>query len=197
MSYPFGSPGAPNQGLPAFHVKRSDSGFIPAPTDLAELQQRSLNVMLPHVKEELSLFNSIYELKDFKRLPGTLKNMYKTVKGTFGSARKTIREYFRSTADGYLTDQFAIRPLLSDIAGIFSALSNVEKRMNVLITQSAKTQRKHFAFRYSEFGPLTVEETHDDPGYPVLQNGGHGFFGQWAPHRRVEYSPSYFHAMIE
>lgn len=63
----YGDAGRLDNGLPAFIVPRADGGFVPPPSDLDGLKQRAMRAMLPSIKAELSLPNSILELKDFKR----------------------------------------------------------------------------------------------------------------------------------
>lgn len=61
-------------GLDAFFVARPD-GFIPAPGDLDSLNAMALKTMLPGIKTELSIVNSLYELKDFRSLAKSAANL--------------------------------------------------------------------------------------------------------------------------
>jgi len=69
----FGSFGSHSLGLPSITVENSDQSFVPAPSGLTVLTQRALASMLPTIKSDMSLINSIIELKDFKSFPETLR----------------------------------------------------------------------------------------------------------------------------
>lgn len=125
-------------------------GFIPKPLWVDDLIQASLNAMCPYVKANLSLLNSILELKDFRSLPKTLNgiaNLTSRIKTQIGSAfgkRKALRLLLRQSSDAYLTERFAIAPLLSDMAGIKQALSSTQKRIQSLLDRSEKLQTSHY-----------------------------------------------------
>jgi hypothetical protein len=163
----------PSLSGPVLYVPRDDGGFVPPPPGLATLQQRSLNAMMPGVKAELSLINSIIELKDFRSLPRTITKMVKTA-GIVASTAKalttaifksrnkvgrsfspslgnTLREVMKTGADGYLQTQFNILPLLSDIQGLQRSLSRVEKVIRNLIERQGRTQRRHYTFRWNPY----------------------------------------------
>lgn len=193
-SYPWGDPGRPVAGLPKFYEKRLDNGFVPAPSNLNELQQRALSSMLPSIRAELSSVNSIIELKDFVSLPHLIKEI-----GKFAFLRngnKTLRQISRLSADAFLQWKFNIRPLISDISGVFSALSTIERRINDLITRVGKVQKRHWSFSWSEFSDS--EQT--SSGYkifPQFQLPNNYELTTFYTKRVVTHYPSEFHAEIE
>lgn len=150
-------------------------GFVPKPLGLSSLVDSSLKQMLPHVKAELSLINSIIELKDFRSLPhtlsnlkGTLQNLFRYHKygkkggemmlghGPFDLIRKTfypgqgltLRELLHSTADGYLQAQFNLLPLLNDICAIQRAFANLSKTMNRLVQNQGRLRTTHYSYAF-------------------------------------------------
>jgi hypothetical protein len=50
-------------------------GFVPKPSGIDTLVDSSLKKMLPDIKADMSLLNSIIELKDFASLPNTLRSI--------------------------------------------------------------------------------------------------------------------------
>jgi hypothetical protein len=152
--------------LPAFYEPGLvDVGhFVRLPANLSSLNQRALNSMMPGIKAEVSLINSIIELKDFKTLGTSLRAQLDTflsfakiiLKG--GSVSSTLRQLLRSTADGYLQAQFNILPLLKDIHAVMHVMSTVDERIRSLILGVGKKQTKHFRFTWAEF-PYAITAT--------------------------------------
>jgi len=196
----FGDPGRPISGLLGFYEKRIDGGFVPPPSSLADLEARALRIMLPSIKEELSLINSLYELKDFKSLPHTMSRIRTGLDRMFRfRSGLTLRQGLRLGSDGYLQSQFNLLPLLSDIVGANRAIRRIEAQINELVTRSGKVQRKHFAYTWSEFedstdvtDPFYVMTSFDsDIGTSATQ------LTRYVCTRQTIHEPSKFHAMIE
>jgi hypothetical protein len=184
-----------NSYLLHLYLPRADGGFVPAPSNLDDLMQASLNSMLPKIKSQLSLINSIIELKDFKTLPNTLR----TINSVLVKSKVTLREAFRAKADGYLQAKFNILPLLSDISGIKTALLRTEKRMNDLVTRTGRTQRMHFAFKWHEatdVAETAVGDCVDDMTGSFLSVGLSNPIAVTTK-RFVYHDPTIFHAEIE
>jgi hypothetical protein len=156
--------------------------------------------MLPAVKEELSLINSILEVRDVTRIAKTakainqLQNTYIPYKVNAFLFR-TLRELLRKGSDAYLSLEFGIKPLLSDIRGIYLSLVRLERRMNALISREGRLQTRHFGWVYNEY-PDTDSPVHEYVGWPasVVMPGQ---LDTWAVNRSVRYSPSIFHAEIQ
>jgi hypothetical protein len=172
-----------------------DDSFVLPPAELESFKQRALSSMLPLVKGELSLINSIIELKDFKSLPNTLRSFGKILrilpspKGAL-----TLREILRTAADGYLQWKFAMQPLISDIRGIISALATSEKRINALVSRAGRMQTRHFSFSFAEYPDRQMLSNFYDNGpggswYPLVGANRHS--------RSVVYLPTEFHAEIK
>jgi hypothetical protein len=143
----FGAPGVHDSGLRKLFDPTMDFGFVPDPSDLNNLKQASLNSMMPQVKAKLSLVNSLIELKDFKSLPKTIGNIYKVSKSIpslWRNTSSTLRRLLHASADGYLQTQFNILPLLSDIAGVRSALSSTLAQINKLVSEQGQTIKRHY-----------------------------------------------------
>lgn len=196
----YGSVGRLDNGLPPFYTKLADGSFVHPPAELDSLLQHALRVMLPSIKAELPLLNSVYELKDFKSLPGLLKRSQGLIKAiTKGKTllslgNKTLREVSRQSASWYLQQQFNIMPLLSDIIGIYRVLSRTEARLNDFITRAGKRQVHHFQWIIPEY-----TDSYDPPestGYPPHPYALDSL-DSYGCDRKVTYKPSKFHAEIE
>jgi len=171
-------------GPDSWYVPQADGSFIPQPSGLDGLVDRSIRSMLPHIKAELSLVNSIYELKDFVSLPRTLNKMANlTIKafkgkplklgGLFGQVRSsftgkykpTLREYYRGGADGFLQTKFNILPLVSDVCGVYTALARAQKITSALIRDADKRRLKRFTYEYI---PSELENSPDSFVYASI-----------------------------
>lgn len=177
---------------------------IPGPAGLDSLQSSFFKRVLPTIKSDLSLVNSIYELKDFKSLPSTVKKLVtgfrklpSWLSSSYGYFRKRALSFLvrEGAAENYLQWKFNLAPLLSDIAGVYSALSGYERRLNDLISRAGQPQRRHYDFKWSEF-PDTTE--YGDDNWFIL-----GDFHPLEPRYRcrasrvVTYSPTVVHFEIE
>jgi hypothetical protein len=171
-----------------------EKGFVPFPPDLGGLKQRALNSMLPSMRPNVSLLNSLVELKDFRGLVrgllskgGFLKSLFqgkhtlrevrellinriKTARLQLsllkrGNRNALLRELDAAVA-AYLQWKFAVSPLISDLQGIRAALAGLEKKMNNLISREGKPRRHHFT---SGVTPLLDWESQDtfNMGYPL------------------------------
>jgi hypothetical protein len=207
--WPYGSPGSLNKGLPPlFADEDTEGGFIPDPPELSKLNAMALNAMMPGIKAELSLINSIIELKDFKSLAKKVLNIraalpraihqvkrWLEVAASFKSNRWTLRTLSRSGADGFLQWNFAWAPLLSDIASVQEVIKRTERRMNELVTRAGRAQRRHFTYRWREFNDVVAYNK--DDGYCYDPSRIHSSFPTFDTLRYVTYEPTTFHAEIE
>lgn len=175
----FGAPGIHFKNLPALYQADTGDGFVPKPANLSLMVDASLKAMLPSVKEEMSLINSLIELRDFKSLPNTLRDVRDwtrrigisgsdftkrfvgsfngRIRSTFNrSYGPTLHETLRVGSDAYLAFKFAIAPLLSDIAGVYSAIYKTSGRINDLVVRQGKRRVKHFSLQV----PIPTNPSH-------------------------------------
>jgi len=198
----YGPAGKCNNALPALYAVQPDGKFIPPPAKLDELNNRALSVMLPLIRSDLSLINSIYELKDFVSLKhhvrGSVQEVRKAsvwllnaMRGS-GSLSRPLSALVRLVAGNYLQYKFNFAPLVSDIRAIYKALKTCERRINDLIARTGRPQSKHFAFVWNELGDvepqdLTVSAWDHYPNVPVTLKFS----------RVVVNVPTTFHAQIQ
>lgn len=161
----YGPLGAHITGLPSLlQDEELGDGFVPKPPALESYITASIKAMMPTIKSELSLINSVIELKDFRSLPHTLlglknfitrlgnavkkrtklKGGAKLIRNGFSASTPTMSEALGVGADAYLQQQFNILPLLSDISGITTAIRRTRSRVNDLLVRQGKRQIKHF-----------------------------------------------------
>lgn len=167
----FGDAGELDSGLPAFYSVQPDGSFIAPPAKLDELNGRALASMLPLIKSDMSLVNSLIELKDFM----TLKQHVQSVRAeainlTHSLLRRfrgrntmapagALRLILRQAAGNYLQWKFNFSPLVSDIKAIHKALKTIERRINDLVTRSGRVQYRHFGFNWNEFPNSEPQES--------------------------------------
>lgn len=205
--YP-GALGEPNSGLPEFY---STEG-ITVPSECGPyLRQHALNAMMPYVKNELSLINSIIELKDFASLKGRIRSMRglvikveRFVKTLRNNKVKNLRHLLRLMAGDYLQYKFAIAPLVSDIQAVSTALSKFRRRLNDRVNRAGGTRTAHFT-RAIQVDPPQAWSTSTGAANPVplwapVEGVYAGQFNVPASyyHTRVVYNdPVLFHAELK
>jgi hypothetical protein len=143
----FGTAGVHSDGLPSWYDPTMEYGFVPDPDGLSGLKSRSLRTMLPQIRAELSLVNSLIELKDFKSLPRTqqmLGDFIRQLPRAWRNGQKTLRQLLRTSSDGYLQTQFNFLPLMSDLTGLTAALDKTRARINALVSGQGYTKKRHF-----------------------------------------------------
>lgn len=194
----YGDGGKLNSELPSWYTPESNSGFVPLPDMLDELVAAAMRSLLPNIRPELSLLNSIYELKDFKSLPRTLTNL-KLSKLFSKRASGTLRNVLREGASNYLQLEFNILPLLSDISSVYAALSRIERRINDLISRSGRMLTRHFT-------RVIMEDDSSTRSSSTQSLGGIGPHNMWTSdvnvaataewERLVITDPAIFHAEV-
>lgn len=136
------------------------SGGVLEDYDFETKCQDGLKAMLPGIKSELSLLNSIYELKDFKTLPTQLSRVFTTLKSLASwiaspQAGKTLkqlakmrtaylREGSKTVADAYLLNEFALSPLLNEITILQKILKSLAKQLKKLLENEGKVRRSYY-----------------------------------------------------
>lgn len=201
---PYGDAGSFDMNLPALYVPRSDGGFVPPPADLDILCTRALKSMLPYIREELSLVNSLVELRDFKRpvnnLVKTLRNprllaeLPKKLTRNYNPKGWSLARLVRSAAEANLSYQFAIRPLIADIRAVCSALSRTERRINDFLVRQGRPMNRHWVCSLEEM-QSSNEETSTDGSWTWIDQFTKGTYLRAA--RQVICDPTEFHAQVQ
>jgi len=169
--HPFGEPGLPISGLPAYISEQANGDFLPRPADYSVLEAQALRKMLPGIKAELSLINSVIELKDFKSVAKTAANAAKlavkrgfTMRQQFRRAYRSLRRIvnndvpIEATAAGaYLQAQFNVLPLISDVIAIKNAIARTEEQVRKLVNRAGVPQTTHFTRRLG--AEATIEDS--------------------------------------
>lgn len=217
----FGSLSSPSKGLPSLY-KVDEYGFIPDPVGLNTLIGHSLKAMLPQIKPELSLPNSIYELKDYRGLVRNVRKLvskldvdqvlstWKRIKRIPGHLKRglkgqmTLAQITGGGAGAYLQAEFNILPTLSDISAVQNALNNVRKEVEKLLSCEAKRLTRHFTCELGDYSDYDQRVTGLSMPYITFAStpGGVGVDGKMQSqtsdvHRYAEYEIAQFHAEIE
>jgi hypothetical protein len=154
----YGSWNNPTEGLPVLAVPYAPYvGWQLLPTiTLSQWDDyiaSALSAMLPGLKAELSLPNSLFELKDMKTLSRSMQRIQTgldALKGLFSfrqgvkSTLLSLRSVLRASSDSYLQGNFNIAPLLSDIANLKKAVLGLRKELRELQDRANRPQRRHF-----------------------------------------------------
>jgi hypothetical protein len=196
----FGAPGRLDDGLPSLINDFVNIGFVPIPPGAEDEKSKSLRTMTPNIRPELSLVNSIIELKDFISLKHTISNVKKLPKFRFRKGRKLqgVRHLLRVASDVYLQYKFNIAPLISDIRGIYRAVANTEKRLRSLIARSGSVRKSHYKATLND-GTPTVEETSSEHLVQSYHDGNVPWtsYSTVTDYRIVVTDASAFHAELE
>lgn len=210
----FGPWDQPLYGVPALYADDLSGRrlILPDGSDTKSLIDRSLRAMLPGIRPELSLLNTLYELRDIKTVARTLKrindaldsvnrlkeaiNLSKQAlkllssRGKGAYARASLRSVLKAGSDMYLQGQFNVNPLLKDIMGVKSMMLNIRRQVNDLIANAGRLQTRHYRARISNLYPDKTEtKTGNLPDYFVhLTSTGR---------REVRYPTCMFYATIE
>jgi hypothetical protein len=206
--FPFGEAGRFDLNLPIFGDESDGVEFVPRPEGLDDINQLALKRLLPIIKSELSLINSIIELKDFRSFARntklTLASIRRILGGLFGhrplKPKETLADIAREIGGNFLAWKFAIQPLISDIRGIQASLSRFESRINDFVTRAGRVQKKHYTFSWVEF-PDIIGETYSPVSWRFDTEENHQ--NQFVPltsytlRRNVRYAPTTFHAEIQ
>jgi hypothetical protein len=144
----------PTKGEPVLGRFDGSRLLMTPPANLDTMVSRALNAMAPGIKpaNNVSLINSLIELKDFHSLPKTLGNIYNTgmplvqrlLKGVATNNKLTLRKLLRTGSDSYLQTQFNILPLLSDIVAVKRAISDARQQLQRLLANANRPQKRHF-----------------------------------------------------
>lgn len=162
----FGSWDLPDKGLPILGDVDAGSVFVALPESNASLISQAIASMIPGIRpaENVSLINSIYELKDFAHLGkslATVNNALKKLKGfthiipeiitgvskpslLLDAGKKTLRQLLKASADSYLQAEFNFLPLLSDIASVRQAILDSREQLRQLVKRANTPQKRHF-----------------------------------------------------
>lgn len=199
----FGPADSPLNGLPPMYLLDGNDLVIPAPAGLNQLLTNAALHLLPGMKPNLSLVNSILELKDLHSIVGTCSHLKDSILRLVGKSNApthlTLRELARRQGDTYLQYKFNIAPMISDVQGIFKSFKRYQALANRLVSQSAKALTRHHS--------VTLNEIPSENGKPEL--GGlsrttlrltvdPGFYDVYStPRRTATYGPSKFHVEMQ
>jgi hypothetical protein len=200
-NYEYGALGKPIRGLPLLYDPSSNFHCIAAPEDLSGLLAVALKTMVPKIQAELSLPNSIYELKDMKSVPKTIESI-RLLTGTAGKlakvlVEKTTRNKLRWGSDVYLQYKFNVKPLISDVSSIYAALSRTERRINDFISRQGRPKVAHFQRNLCEYKNSYEKSPPSSLRQPIGWASTAMLDGSSSSERFVNYKPSVFHAQIE
>lgn len=141
------------------------------PPGLGGLLSTAYAALRPGIKPQMSLINSLVELKDFSRLPVQLRRIQRNLfrsqdqiirltgllrkknpvlrtKQQIAAAAKRLLQVSpakitKELAEGHLQVQFNLRPLVSDILALYEALSDVSAQLSKLKRDVGRRKTVH------------------------------------------------------
>lgn len=180
-SYAFGPIEDPVQGLRGHAIETSEGTMeIVVPDEVDGLIAKSLNTMLPAIKSEMSLPNSIIEIKDVRQLRHSYNKVSSLLKrvlvgtqirGNSTYKDKTLKALIRTSSDAYLQKSFALDPLIADVGAIRKVLAQTEARVREILKDEGRVLVKHFSARLQGYDTETKQATGTMPSktYYLLQ----------------------------
>jgi len=180
----FGEIGIPNSGLPPYIEGSAATGFIPLPPDIDVLKANALARLVPHIKQQLSIINTLVELGDIKTIAPTVLRTLKHVRNLARSSvtprrtRKLIRRpesTLRVAAEGYLQKEFNLGPLQSDMEGIYASLCNWWYKVYTRYQNSSRPTTLYFRFRRQD---EPVQSQDSNSGWYWLTSGDEFFVNE-------------------
>lgn len=193
--YSYGPPGELNKGLPEYWDNSREVVFIPPPSDLSNRLDIAFKTMLPNIKANLSLANSIYELKDLRSVPQSLRNA-RDLLSKILSKRETVQR----ASDLYLQKKFNVDPLRSDVKACKGIISNIKKRVRSLLSLQGKAVRSHYTCEILEHPDLHEEGTWRGFAGQINRTGWYcsdeQLYGVAKSSRHVSNVPSVFHVEL-
>jgi len=166
--------------IPRWHVPRLDGGFVPPPAKLDELKMWALRSILPIVKSELSVINSVIELKDVLTFKDSIRHL-RTLPVMLSSGlrdlsrkyrRKCLRELLRIGSDAFLQWKFNIGPMISDIRAIYRSVTTSEQRIRKFINRAGRPQTSHFTKALVEYQDQSVQGEYSRTARFLRDEGG-------------------------
>lgn len=138
------------------------------PVDLSTARRTAWGVMQPRFEGEVSMLNFIIELKDFKSLARFLCNKpLRKLSNMFRKFFKNKRyDLTKPAAELHLANEFALKPLLSDIASIVNQMTGmIQEVQTQFMEDGLSTNTRHYTelFNISSvtpFGPTWNPQLH-------------------------------------
>lgn len=177
------------------YVPSLSGDIVSPPGNLEDLKQRAIKSIMPGIKAEMSVLNSLYELKDFRGMVRAVTNKVLRIRNltaklpakywgraVLADLQRGWQRYIRSlqkesvgglhlrgagiAASNYLQWKFAIAPLIKDVQSARNALKSLEKKLNRLVTNEGRVRTGHWTTHFEE----AHDESRSDPyslSYPL------------------------------
>lgn len=118
--------------------------------ELANAQRNAWHAMQPRFEGQISLINALFELKDFRDILtrfyklGNIRNLFFQLRS--GVVRHKNLDLSKPAAGLFLTNELAIKPLLSDAAQIMMQISTiVDEAQQAFDIAGSENQKSHWS----------------------------------------------------
>lgn len=169
--FSMGDPSDPSLGLDQWYSPgvSSVTAFTPLTDSWNNLIAAGLRASVPKIRSELSLLNSVYELKDMRTMASTLRGLYRTVQNIVRAWNPSLRRASRTASDVYLQQEFNLKPLFSDIQAIKRSMRSAVNQFDRLLGRNARPSTFHWTTTVREAKDREyTEETRSLASYSQL-----------------------------
>lgn len=194
----------PNEGLIKLEFSQNGQRFLPLPPNWEALRSASLKKMLPGIRPQLSIVNSLYELKDIPSVGRTLRglNALGDRLRSFGvnnlrgraSLALILRSLFSNMSDVTLQMKFNVLPLLSDIEQTLSGIQKFRDEVKYLLSHTGIVQKTHYRMSLMNSYPNSDETVEY---WPTTIGNDFPFDGSATVRRLVTTDRAMFNASLE
>jgi hypothetical protein len=141
-------------------------------TDIGSAQRTAWGIMQPRFEGDISMFNFIVELKDFRSLARFLMNKpVKKLSNMFRRWKSSPKfDLTKPAAELHLANEFALKPLMSDIYTILSQMKQtVDDAQKKFSDAGTERNSRHYSevFQISENNIMNAYQQKQDPQYMI------------------------------
>lgn len=133
----------------------------PAFAQRSGFEARATSAMYPKLKSEIDGFVFIGELRDFKRLVATISrttsNLQRLLDGAIEDGVDLLNTSVKEAAAWDLTNQFAVRPFVRDMARFVAGVADAGKRWNDMVQRGKLGQRVSYSERFDPVDQFQVD----------------------------------------
>lgn len=106
-----------------------------------EMRRRAWDAVYPEINDGLQLAVSIFEFRDFPRMMKTAKRLAKVFTSLRNARRTNLKELMNDT---FLSYNFGVMPMLSDLDGLANDLLKLRKHVNEFIQKGLQPASYHY-----------------------------------------------------
>lgn len=177
--FEIGDPSDPTLGLDQWFAPGTSSAtaFTPLTDKWDDLCALGLRAAVPRIKSEMSLINSVIELRDIRSMAKTVRRLGEWVNDTVYHLRAYLLRTSRVAADVYLQGEFNIKPLLADVLALKRSVQLASNKFDRLLGRNARPSTFHWTTTFNETDSYSKTSVYKDLSsftqliYPKVDGG--------------------------